>query len=114
MPENKPVLHFVTLHRVECDGVSYPPNSPFESSDEAIIAHLRANKAIALREELAQAEDLAVKLARLEAERVSMLDEIERLRKEREADLSASAASASAEPEAPEAPSAARGRKASA
>lgn len=76
---------FVTTHDVSHNQTAYPAGTPItlddhNPDDAAAIAHLRANKAIALAVELQAAEDTQAQLDRKEQELAELRAELQAAR----------------------------------
>jgi hypothetical protein len=68
----QPAGTYVAVYPVEHDGARYEPKDVFPISDPDVIATLRKSRAIALREEVEAAAQLAADRARVEAENAAL------------------------------------------
>lgn len=68
---------YIAQHTIQHDGVEFAPGALFQSADTALLADLRAKRAIKLEVEVLAAEELARRQAdqeRLVAEQASEID----------------------------------------
>lgn len=78
------LVSYVVKHRLIHDDVEYAPGDAFQHPDEKVIKTLRAAHAIQLETEAQAADDVAAKMAALEAQLAAMRAENERLQAQRE------------------------------
>lgn len=65
---NGQVFEYVALHQLIHDGVVFEKGDVFSTTDKALGDRLRADKAIALATEVQSADDVAARIAALEAQ----------------------------------------------
>ncbi len=75
-PNEAAVQTWIVVSPIEHDLLRYEPGTVFPFSDPAIIAPLRAAKALKLREEIEAAEQLAADRARLEGENAELRQQL--------------------------------------